>query len=311
VVVAVLAVLLVAGTFYFQSLRSYEWKLTNRLHLLRVAGDDYVTARQQQQRWALMYAGLQAWGRILSEVLHRPWAGTRAETPDIADYQGLPAAVGIAMPANDRTMSHPRVVHQGVEVVCQRGWLTEEFAHVVAASPLNDSTAQPEAGHLPADLDLGLRAHGPRSELVDVAQLESTKQQAKVNLVQEVRRRVTDGDLIMPAQTVRRLGHYAAGDEVSNRDFFSASNDVEAPFALELFEPSAQVARHNNPERIFFCLPVGAAHPKLEQADVHYWGLSVAIRVDISPNMSPENLTLFRRPERVHDDDVAPVDEFN
>lgn len=310
-VAVVLAILLLAGTFYFQSLRKYEWEVTQRLHALHEAGDEYATAKQQLQRWALMYTGLQDWGCILSELLHSPWARTRHEKAAVADYEDLPAAVAIATPVDDRAGTHPRVVNQGVEVACHRGWLAEEFAQMVTASPLNNPDAQPDGGHLPADLDLGLRAHGARAELVDVACAELTKAQAKENLIRDLRGRVADGDLVMPAQTVRRLGRYAAGDEVSDRDFFSGSNDIEAPFAVELFEPSAQVARYNNAERIFYCLPVGTAHPKPEQADVLYWGLSVASRVDVSPNMHPDSLTLFRRPERLHVEEVSAVDDFN
>ena len=47
---------------------------------------------------------------------------------------------------------------KGVERVCKRGWLAEEFQRVVAHSPLNDPAAQPHSGDLPADLDRGLAA---------------------------------------------------------------------------------------------------------------------------------------------------------
>src|SRR6185503_4502194 len=73
VVVIVLLLLLITGTYYFQQLRAYEWRVLHRLHTIRVAGDDYVAARQQERRWELMYQGLMDWSVVLAEILHRPW----------------------------------------------------------------------------------------------------------------------------------------------------------------------------------------------------------------------------------------------
>jgi len=311
VVLIVALALLLAGTNYFQALRAYEWQVALRLHTVRQASDEYVTSRQQEKRWALMSQGVQDWGRVFGELLHRPWAEAASGENPVGDYDGLPAAVAIATPVNADAGSDPRVVTKGVEAVCQRGWLSEEFERIVTSSPRNDPAAQPHAGDLPADLDLGLRANGPRTELVQVAEDDSTKDAAKRHLVDEVAVLVAEGDVTMPAQTVVRLGPYSARDQVVDRDFFTASNNIESPLTTELFHPQAQVARYNIPERIVFCLPVGSEQPKVENAEVHYCGVSVATRVDISPNLTADGILLFQRAERLDTAPVSSADEFN
>jgi hypothetical protein len=311
VVLVVALALLLAGTNYFQALRAYEWQVALRLHTVRQASDEYVTSRQQEKRWALMFQGVQDWGRVFGELLHRPWAEAESEEKPVGEYDGLPAAVAIATPVDADAGSDPRVVTKGVEAVCQRGWLAKEFGRIVASSPRNDPAAQPHAGDLPADLDLGLRANGPRTELVQVAEDEPTKDVAKRHLVDEVAVLVAEGDVTMPAQTVVRLGPYSARDQVVDRDFFTASNNIESPLTTELFDPQALVARYNIPEHTVFCLPVGSDQPKLENAEVHYCGVSVATRVDISPNLTADGILLFQRAERLDVSPVASADEFN
>ena len=93
-------VFVLGGHQYYRALRKYEWQVRVRLHRLRTASDEYVVARQQEKRWALMYAGLLDWSDLLSEVLHRPW--TQRDLP-MADIEGsppgLPAAVSLGVPA--------------------------------------------------------------------------------------------------------------------------------------------------------------------------------------------------------------------
>jgi hypothetical protein len=60
-----------------------------------------------------------------------------------------------------------------------------------------------------------------------------------------------------------------------------------------------------------FCLPVGSEQPKLENAEVHFCGVSVATRVDISPNLTADGILLFQRAERLDVAPVASADDFN
>lgn len=311
IVLGILLALLVAGTLYFQALRAYEWQVMRQMHRIRQAGDEYVAARQQEKRWALMYRGIQEWGAILGELLHRPWMTAPEADDHLGTYDGLPAAVAVAVPVGINAEPDPRVVTRGVEVVCQRGWLLEEFDRIVAASPSNDPAAQPHAGHLPADLDLGLRARGPRQELIDVAAAPATKSAATRHLQEEVTDFVRHGDVRMPPQTVVRIGPYSAGDQVVDREFFGASNHVESPLTAELFHPTALVERYNIPERIVFSLPMGLSAPDLRQAEVHHCGVSVSTRVDVSPPVQPHNITLFVRAERAEATSITSGGEFN
>ena len=294
-VLVVLAVLLVAGTNYFQALRAYEWSVAQRMHTIRQASDEYVAARQQEKRWTLMYRGLQEWGRVFGELLHRPW--TTSVTPDdaVGQYEGLPAAVAVAVPENVDAGPDPHLVSRGVEAVCERGWLLEEFGRLVAASRRNDPNSHPRAGDLPADLDLGLRPNGPRTELAQVAAVHSTKVAATEHLVAEVTELIGHGEVAMPTQAVVRLGQYSAGDPVPDREFFGSSVDLEAPLIPELFQPEALIDQRNVPEHIVFCLPMGSTRPKLKHSEVHYCGVSTATRVDVSPLMQADNITMFAR----------------
>ena len=310
-VLVILIALVVAGTLYFQALRAYEWQVMQRMHRIRQAGDEYVAARQQEKRWTLMYRGIQDWGAILSELLHRPWLTTSAEEERLGKYDGLPAAVAVAVPVGVDAGPDPRVVTRGVEAVCQRGWLLEEFDRLVAASPSNDPAAQPHAGHLPADIDLGLRARGARRELIEVAAATTSKAAATQHLQAEVTDLVRHGDVRMPPQTVVRIGPYSADDQIVDRDFFGASNHVESPLTAELFHPTALVERSNIPERTVFCLPMGLPSPELPQAEVSHCGVSVSTRVDVSPMVQPDKITLFARAERAETTRITSGGEFN
>ena len=97
-VVIVLLLLVITGTYYFQQLRAYEWRVLQRLHTITVAGDEYVVARQQARRWELMYQGLMDWAAVLAEILHRPWAVHEVGDEVQGDYGHLPAAVAVAQP---------------------------------------------------------------------------------------------------------------------------------------------------------------------------------------------------------------------
>jgi hypothetical protein len=292
----IVLVLLAAGTFYFQTLRAYEWQVMQRLRMIREASDDYVAARQQERRWALMYEGVQDWGAVFAELLHRPWRESPRDGEDQeGTYDGLPAAVAVARATGAKAAPDQRVVTRSVEAICQRGWIAAEFQRIVEQSPINDPGAQPHAGGLPADLDLGLRSNGPRAELVLAAQKLETKAKATAHLLEEVTDVLNDGEVKMPPQIVVRLGQYSAGDSVVDREYFGASTKLATPLAPELFDPEALVERLNFPERVVFCLPTGLSTPSLPNAEVHYCGTSVATRVDISQQLRASAIKLFAR----------------
>lgn len=310
-ILLVLGILLVAGTNYFQALRAYEWQVTRRMQHIRNASDEFVISRQQEKRWALMSQGVQDWGRIMAELLHRPWADSTTDEAEVGEFIGLPAAVAVAAPVNGDAAADPRTVTRGVEAACARGWLSAEFERVVSLSVSNDPDAQPHAGDLPADLDLGLRAVGARAELVQVAGLESTKAMAKQNLVEDLSVLVSEGDVTMPPQKVVRLGPYSGGDCVDDRDFLCESNNIECRLTPELFHASALVARFNIPERAVFCLPPTVQAPEVKGAEVNQGGVTAAIRVDISTTMQADSIQLFQGAIRRDEGPIGSPDSFN
>ena len=98
-IVVLLAISLVGGHLYYRALRKYEWAVRRQMHALRVASDEYVTASQQEKRWALMYDGVLDWADVLAQLLHRPWSPRPHGSKDVhEDFKGLPAAVAIARP---------------------------------------------------------------------------------------------------------------------------------------------------------------------------------------------------------------------
>jgi hypothetical protein len=307
----VLVALLAVGTAYFQALVAYEWQVSLRLHRLREASDSYVVARREERRWRVMQAGLRDWAATLAELLHRPWhVPTQPDVPP-GMYDDLPASVAVATPIDRDGGSDPRMVARAIEHVCQKGWLKDEFLRVVSASPSNDPSALPHAGDLPADLDLGLRPHGPRRELVEVATSPAVKQAATRHLLSEVAELLREGDVRMPPQTVARIGPYSAGEPVLDREFFTLPTNDVAPFVPELFHPSALLAQHNLPQRSVLCVPSGTPAPRGTQVDVHQCGYSVASRVDVSALISPRHIKLFTKPEQAPIAPATGVDEFN
>jgi hypothetical protein len=311
-VAPVVLALLVAGTVYFQALRAFEWQVAQRMHQIREAGDEHVAASQQAHRWHLMYDGIQDWGHVLGELLHRPWAVNRdLDIPARPEYAGLPAAVAVAEPVNRAAGPEPRVVSSVVEAVCQRGWLTEEFHRLLALSPLNDPTVHGSAGDLPADLDLGLRPLGPRSELAYVAALRDTKDSARTHLIETVTQLIDRSDIALPNQKVVRVGPHSSGEEMVGQSYLVESNDVQSPLAIDLFSPEALVSRANHPEYVVFNLPSGFPAPQVHNAEVHRSGRSVVVRVDVTPSMPARSVRLFV-PSKAQPAYVAPaVDDFN
>lgn len=316
VLFVVAVVLLTAGTMYFQAMRSYDWAVTRRMHALQQASDDYVTARHQERRWQLMQSGMGDWAPTLGELLHRPWDPPPTPELEVPAYDGLPASVAVAVPVDPAAGIDARVVGRAIEHVCQKGWLAEEFGRVLAASPMNCPGTGDEAqgGDLPADLDLGLRATGPRRELVEVAQEQSTKQAATQHLVAEIGGLLRSGDVRLPAQTVVRVGCYSEGETIADKDFLTPRDQV-APFVTEIFTPTALLAQYQVPERTVVCLPNGVEPPaslaSLLQAEIHRCGGSATIRVDVSPLITHDNISLFERIKRPEYHPTTAPDDFN
>jgi hypothetical protein len=317
VVFVVLVVLLTAGTLYFQAMRSYDWAVTRRMHDLQQAGDDYVTARHEERRWQLMQSGLADWARILGQLLHRTWAPPTSPELEVPVYAGLPAAVAVAVPVDTDEGVDVRVVGRAIEHVCQKGWVAEEFGRLVAASPMNnprDPGRQSHTGDLPADLDLGLRDVGPRRELTSVAERESSKRAATADLVAEVAALIHSGDVRLPPHTVLRVGAYSEGGSMLDRDFLTPRDQV-APFVTELFTPEAQLAQYQVPERSVFCLPNGIEAPRTlgsaMRAEVRHSDGFAAIRVDVSPLVTSNNIALFERIHRREQRPTSTPEDYN
>jgi hypothetical protein len=167
------------------------------------------------------------------------------------------------------------------------------------------------SGDLPADLDLGLRAHGPRSELVHVARLPQSKRRALAHLVDEVGRLVETDEISLPQERVRRHGPHQTTQELPARSFLTETQTLLTPLVPDLFEPEALVSRLNRPEYTVICQPPGLLEPKLPNCEVHASARNVTVRVDVSRNLRPEHVGMFvRRAEPA--DYVAPsVDDFN
>jgi hypothetical protein len=301
---------------YFQAMRSYEWAVTRRMHTLQQAGDDYVAARHQERRWELMHTGIVDWARILGELLHRPWTAPQVQQPEVPEHTGLPASVAVAVHLLSEKRHDARVVAHAIEHVCQKGWLAEEFDRVVTASPKNTPgrSVRLEGGDLPADLDLGIRPTGPRRELAELAAQESTKQTATECLLEDVTRLLHSGDMRLPPHTVVRLGFHSAGETMLDRDFLTPRPHV-APFVTELFTPEGQLAQYQVPERTVLCLPEGIELPSslasALQTEVHGTTGTTAIRVDVSPLISHDNIALFQRVLRREYHPTTTPDDFN
>jgi hypothetical protein len=311
IVLIVLALLFAAGTFYFQRLRAYEWQVTQRIHSLRQASDDYVAARQQEKRWAIMCRGLQDWGEILGELLHRPWTHLPPVEQEVGEYQSLPAAVAVAVPVGVDTGPDQRIVVRTAEFICQRGWLADEFHRILDHSSRNDPSMLSLSGDMPADLDLGLRPNGPRRELVEAAATPEVKLDATRHLIGDITELLSHGNVRLPTQTVVRLGPYSVGDEVPDTEFLTASSDVDAPLARDLFDAESLVMGYNVPERVVLCLPMGATPPSMEKAHVHSCGTSAAMRVDISPLLRASGIRLFADSHRMEQYVPPDDDDFN
>jgi hypothetical protein len=312
-VLVVVVVGLAGGSCYFKAMRAFEWQVLLRLHQLRLASDEYVIATQEKQRWAMMYAGMVDWGRVLGPLLHHPWAEEMADSArGSALVSGLPASVAVARPTDIEMRLAPIDVIRGIEAVCRRGWVEKEFDGYVRLSALNNQLTGSRTGDLPADLDLGLRSHGPRADLVRTAISDATREDAAQRLATDIRTLISNGSLKLPDQAVTRLGPYSSGDSVEDKEFFTASMHIRAPLIADLFTASAEVAGRNLPERTLYCLPPGmAVSTAFDGAEVLEGGDAISTRVDISRSLQSGDVRIFASEDAVRDVHVGAVDDYN
>ena len=124
VLLITLAVLLLAGTLYFQAMKSYDWALTRRMHELTQARDDYITSRHQERRWQLMHRGLVDWA-------DHPQRGA-APAVDASELAAGRAAAGVRRPAGGRgrrrSRAGARPARPGVHRPGDRGGVPEGVA---------------------------------------------------------------------------------------------------------------------------------------------------------------------------------------
>ena len=295
--VIVLLVWLGGGSFYFRTTRAYEWAVLQRLHRLRTASDEYVRAAQETKRWKVMYRGVVDWARILAPLLHRPWtASALQESPVEEHVDGLPASVALAQPAGDHQGPSPVVVSDCIQSICHRGWLKQEFSRYVKLSPINSRSSSRSSGDLAADTDLGLHAHGPRADLILVAETSETREEATWELMEDIKDLMLDGELELPEQTVKRVGAFATELAQSDQDFFTSSMYIQAPLAPDLFTDEAHVAGRNVPETSLICLPLGIPFGgSFPGANIIRGATFVAVRHDLSPQLQPSDVRIFER----------------
>jgi hypothetical protein len=314
-VLIAIAVFLLGGHLYYRALRRYEWQVRQRMHALRVATDEYVSARQQEKRWEIMRRGLSDWVEILGSVLHAPFTTEAQHVQAVTEeLPGVPAAVAVAvaMGREDVTDSIPELSRGAAEALCTQGWLREEFARLLTASPSNNPEGRASSGDLPADLDLGLRANGPRQELVRAARSTRVKQSAAEAAIGKIRKLAVEGRVEVPDLTVVRTGPYSSGHAEEHTDFFSSTIDVKAPFAGEIFSEAAQVSGLQMPSWRALTLPPGVKVLSDGQTQIERSGLSLMTRVDVSPTLRPDDVSLFvTRTENKAAAEATVPDDFN
>ena len=291
VVVSLVLISVIGGHLYYRALRKYEWAVRRQMHALAAASDEYVVASQQEKRWALMYEGVLDWADVLAQLLHRPWIlRPRHQRSVHEDFKGLPAAVAIARPTGDAMAPTPDLVSAVVESLCDRGWLKEEFQRFLVKSPANDPSSSGSWGDLPADMDLGLRAGGPRADLRRVAESGVARDEATEAALEKVARLVADAHVKVPSLTVQRLGPYSAGELQSDRDFLLGTNDVGTPLAADVFSDRARVSGFATPEIIAMSVPDASSRSTLLGAEISVCDVSLSTRVDVSRALQPSEL---------------------
>jgi hypothetical protein len=306
-------VFLIGGHFYYRALRHYEWQVRQRMHALRIATDEYVAARQQQKRWNIMGRGLSDWMAILSELLHTPLSAQLGlESPSAPELRGVPAAVAVAVARERVDATHADLGRGAAEALCTQGWIRQEFARMLAASPSNNREAGAVSGDLPADLDLGLRQYGPRNELVRVASSDVVKKTATEAALRKIQHLAIEGRVQVPDLTVVRTGPYSSGQVEDHVGFFASTLPLRAPFAGEIFSEQAQVQGLQMPELRALSLPPGVKGRDDADTTIERSGLSLMTRVDVSATLRLDDVSLFvLRAKREQSTQPTSVDDFN
>jgi hypothetical protein len=240
-----------------------------------------------------MYAGVLDWAEIFAELLHRPRVNPQTLRTDPEEPSGLPAAVAMALPDGDSTDPTPDMVAQAVEAVCHRGWLRREFDRATTRSRLNNSSNGTPSGDLPADLDLGLRRNGARTELLAVVAEDEGRMAAGQEVYNRLNDLVAHGEVRVPALNVRRIGAYAIGEVQDDRSFIASICQDPGSFSIDVFSAEAQVSKRHLVQRHVLTLPAGTSVDPAESVTVQPSDSFIATRVDVSGTLTPKDLKLF------------------
>lgn len=287
------AIALFGGWVYYKALSRFERQIQLLLERRRHASEVFVVASREARRLELLYGGVRDWAEIIGWLLHEPWipSGTPTEGVQV-EVADLPASVAIAVPAASTSDLPIGLTQQAVSVLCSRGWTTQLFDDVVAATEDRRARRNGDQGHLPADLDAGVTNSGARQQLIrDVASPDLRR-----SLADPARERVAagiaNGAIELPARDVVRLGDYAAVEPISDTQFYAGALGPATPFVSDLWSDQGMQERCHVVARSLAWIPTTRADGD-GRVETRASAGDCSVRVDISRSCVPAQLALF------------------
>lgn len=288
---------LILGIFfnhlYYREVRHFEWMVEETLTRRRRTAEQYVVAQRESRRLRLLASRFSDWAEIIGCVLHRPWLPNTSsqEVLPVERLGALPAAVAVAVPALQADI-RPVVMARAIQVLSPRGWATKHFDRAIAAYEASVRSAR-DGGHLAADLDTLQSPTSPLGLLWAFFMEGEAGRQAAVEARERIHEALNDGELEMPQRSVKRVGDYSDGVEVSDAEFLAAVAGGATPFVSDMWTPSGLMRERHLPEKSIAWLPRSTAVPGSTRLDRLAARGDVSMRVDLARRCDLTDVLVF------------------
>lgn len=288
-----LILLVIANHGFYRAIQAYEWALAQLIARRRAASERAIWRRAQMARLDAQATAMSDWGRILGEILHRPWGRPSRQSHELTDevVAKLPAAMAVAGLSQLTELPFQSIASAARSVYVQ-GWLSRAFANV--ATSFDDVEIDGDSGFSSIDADTTDRPSGPRRRFLEYLANPQSRSAATESAMRRFRSSVDSREIPIPTRTVRRRGPFSNELDVDEPNYFEAAAGESIAFASDAFSATGLQRLAHYVARSAVWLPgsvnLSASSSSMKVKKAH--GAN-AVRVDLSKRLTPSDLVLF------------------
>ena len=290
---ATLLILILIHHYFYRAVRAYEWAMAKQIAISQEAVERTVWRMAEQARLEAQEIAMMDWARILSLVVHRPWANIRRKPAQMPDevVDGLPAAMSVAGVDHGEGLPHQSLA-AAARAVYVDGWLGHAVEAII--SDFDDIELEEGSGYNSVDGDTSDRESGPRRRFLSQLEDDRSRSSATDNALRRFTAAVENQEIPIPTRTVSRRGPYATYTNVLEPDYFAAIASESIAFASDVFSPSGRQRLAHYVARSVAWLPgIVTANERPVLDRVKRADGSNAVRMDLSKRLDYRDLHLF------------------